>query len=155
MSRYRERVWPSAWVFLVGLIAVPSIMLVFAPFNLAVGTIAGCAVYLGIVAILVSSSPVIEVTDDQLRVGSARIPLRYTGAVTANETRDAARLAAGPRLDSRAWLCLRGWVSTSVRVDVTDDNDPVPYWLFSSRHPVQVRAAINAARSAAGQKEAR
>ncbi|MGO2111963.1 MAG: DUF3093 family protein, partial [Pseudoclavibacter sp.] len=52
--------------------------------------------------------------------------------------------------DARAWLCLRGWSGTSARVEVIDESDPVPYWLFSTRHPDAVRAAIDAARKVAG-----
>lgn len=148
MSRYRERVWPSIWVFLVGVLVVPSAILVFLPLNVGVGVMVGVAVYAGYVALLVVASPTIEVADDRLRVGSARIPLALTGEVTAYPSRDLARRAAGPDLDVRAWLCLRGWVSTSAKVMVTDEADPVPYWLFSTRHPDAVHAAIEAARAA-------
>ena len=147
MPRYRERVWPSLWMFLAGVLVVPAAILVFAPINLVLGIMLGVAIFVGYVVFLVSSSPTIEVTNDQLQVGSARIPLRYTGEITPYGTRDTARAAAGPQLDARAWLCLRGWVATSARVDITDSSDPVPYWLFSTRHPDDVRAAVEAARA--------
>ena len=142
MVRYHERVWPSLWMFLVGLLVIPSVILVFAPINLPVGIILGIAVYLGYVALLISGSPIIEVRDDHLRVGSARVPARFVGRATPLTTRDDARRAAGPELDARAWLCLRGWVSTSVRVQIDDVSDPVPYWLFSTRRPNEVAEAI-------------
>lgn len=148
MSSYRERVWPSVWVFAIGLLAVPAVVVVFAPIQLLVGIMLALTIYAGYVVFLVSSAPVIEVTADLLRVGSARIPLRFTGRVDAMADRQAARSAAGPSLDARAWLCLRGWVATSARVEVTDQNDPVPYWLFSTRDPEAVRRAIESARGA-------
>lgn len=148
MSRYRERVWPSVWVFLIGILVIPSVILVFLPINVGVGVMVGIAVYVGYVALLVGASPVIEVTDALLRVGSAHIPLTLTGDVRPYESRERARAAAGPDLDARAWLCLRGWVSSSARVDVVDEADPVPYWLFSTRHPDAVRVAVESARAA-------
>lgn len=148
MTSYRERVWPSIWMFVVGILVVPSVILVFAPIQLTVGIILAVTIYAGYVVFLVSSAPTIEVTSDRLRVGSARIPLRFTGRVDAFATKSTARQAAGPGLDARAWLCLRGWVATSARVEVTDQNDPVPYWLFSTRDPEAVRRAIESARAA-------
>lgn len=147
MSRYHERVWPSAWMFIAGLLMIPAVILVFLPINVLVGVILAVALYAGYVALLVAGAPTIEVTNDQLQVGSARIPLRYTGAVDTFATRETARAAAGPNLDARAWLCLRGWVPTSASVTIADTNDPVPYWLFSTRHPDAVRAAIESARA--------
>lgn len=134
-------------MFIVGLLVIPAVYLVFLPLNVWVGVMVGIALYAGYLALLIVSSPIVEVTNDQLRVGSARIPLNFTGGVMAFPTRDEARAAAGPDLDARAWLCLRGWAPTSARVDIIDDNDPVPYWLFSTRHPDAVRTAIEAARA--------
>lgn len=149
MVRYRERLWPSLWFFVAGLLVIPAMILVFYPINLPIGIMLGLALYVGYAALLVAMSPSIEVTDRELRVGSARLPLAVAGDVTAYPTRETARQAAGPGLDARAWLCLRGWAPTSARVDVADAHDPVPYWLFSTRRPDEVRSAIQAARTRA------
>ena len=42
----------------------------------------------------------------------------------------------------------RGWVDPVLRVAVTDPDDPVPYWLVSTRRPEELRAAIEAERTA-------
>ncbi|MGO2111962.1 MAG: DUF3093 family protein, partial [Pseudoclavibacter sp.] len=91
MIRYRERVWPSAWMFIAGLLVVPAVVLVFFRINIWVGVGLGVAIYLGYVVLLVVASPTIEVSDAQLRVGSARIPLAVTGHVEAYTSREAAR----------------------------------------------------------------
>ncbi|WP_282851559.1 DUF3093 domain-containing protein [Gulosibacter sediminis] len=142
---YRERVSPSLSMYIAGALIVPAMIVVFLPINTLVGVILGIALYGGYVAFLVSSSPVIEVSDATLRVGAAQIPLRHVGAVTANETVPAARHAAGPGLDARAWTSLRGWVRTSVRVEIPDERDPIPYWLFSTRRPKELAKALDAA----------
>lgn len=152
---YRERLWPSIWVFLAAMLVVPAIVLVFAPINLLVGIILGVAVYLGICALLAWASLVIEVTRTEIRVGSARIAPVFVGATRAFGSREAARRAAGPELDARAWLCLRGWVPTSLRIDIDDASDPCPYWLVSSRDPETLSAAIQTARREASAADAR
>jgi hypothetical protein len=45
-------------------------------------------------------------------------------------------------LDGRAYLCLRGWISPVVRVELDDPDDPTPYWLVSTRRPAQLVAAL-------------
>lgn len=146
MIVYRERLWPSAWTFLAALLIVPAAIFVFAPINVAVGVILAIAVYLGICALLVWAALVLEVTPSEIRVGSARISPVFIGGTHPYATREAARAAAGPGLDARAWLCLRGWVPTSVRIDLDDPRDPCPYWLVSTREPAAFAAAIESAR---------
>lgn len=147
MTLYRERLWPSAWIYISGLLVIPALALVFLRINLAVGILLGAVIYVAYIAILMWSAPIIEITDRLLTVGGARIPVALTGRVDVNDTRDAARLAAGTRLDARAWLCLRGWVPTSASVEITDADDPIPYWLFSTRNPRDVAEALERART--------
>ena len=144
---YRERVTPPPSVLLIGALIIPAVILVFAPINFIVGVILGLVAFAGYCVFLYTGSPVIEVDANTLRVGSARVPLRHLGAVTTYTDRDAARAAAGPNLDARAWICMRGWVPTSAAVEITDPNDPIPYWLFSTRDPKAVAEAIRKAKA--------
>lgn len=145
---YRERVSPSVWVYIAGAMIIPAVFVVFMPINMLVGGILGVALYAGYVIALYTGSPTIEVSKTVLRVGSAQVPLQHVGSAYAHVSADEARAQAGPRLDARAWTCLRGWVSTSARVEIVDEHDPIPYWLFSTKHPEQVVAAIKEATSA-------
>lgn len=131
---------------------IPAVLIVFWPINVTVGIILAIACYLGICLMLWLSSPIIEIDSSTLRVGSARVPLRYVGEVTAYLDREHARLAAGPELDARAWICLRGWAPLSVRVEITDPRDPVPYWLFSTRRPTELQQELKRAAAAAQQR---
>ncbi|MGO1545656.1 MAG: DUF3093 domain-containing protein [Gulosibacter sp.] len=144
---YRERVSPSIWVYIFGAAIIPAVFVVFMPINILVGIILGVALYAGYVIALYSGSPVIEVGSSTLRVGSAEVPLQYLGDGYAHDTTEKAREQAGPNLDARAWTCLRGWVNTSARIEIVDENDPIPYWLFSTRHPDEAIAAIAEAKS--------
>lgn len=83
----------------------------------------------------------IEVADDVLRVGRARIGLEHVGTVTPLDA-EATRRLAGRDADARAYLLLRPYLKRSVRIQVTDPADPVPYWLVSTRHPRRLAAAL-------------
>ncbi len=141
MTIYRERLWPSVWLFLATALIIPASLLVFLPINPTVGIIAAILLYLGVVAFLLAQSPVIAVTDTELLAGRARLPLSVVSAAEAFRD-DEAQLERGQRLDARAWLLLRGWVGPVLRIQLDDPADPTPYWLVSTRRPEELAAAL-------------
>jgi hypothetical protein len=148
MTIYRERLWASAWVFISTALVIPASLLVFLPINFAAGVIVAIVLYAGCVAILIATGPTIEVTTEQFVAGRARLPIGFIGSTDAFRGEEAT-LERGRRLDSRAWLLIRGWIDPVVRVGVVDENDPTPYWVVSTRHPEDVVAAIAKARATA------
>jgi hypothetical protein len=138
---FRERLWPAWWVFLSTALVIPASLLVFLPISPEAGAVVAVALYGAIVVALVVTTPVIEVTSRMLRVGRAHIDRRFVGGVTAHTGADAVA-ERGTRLDARAWLVLRGWISGVVRIEIADDADPTPYWLVSTRRPEELAAAL-------------
>lgn len=90
----------------------------------------------------------IRVTPERFSAGDAWLPLGAVGAVYPLDA-EQARALRGPRSDARAFMLLRGYVPLAVRVDVDDPDDPVPYWYVSTRRPVELAAALIAARDRA------
>ena len=146
MPVYRERLWPSAWVFGCTALVIPASLLVFLPINIVAGVVVAVVLYGGALAVLIATSPVIAVSSDEFMAGRARLPLEFAGEVQIFEG-DEAFLERGRRLDARAWLVIRGWVKPVVKVPVLDPRDPVPYWLVSTRRPQGVAAAIERGRA--------
>ena len=83
----------------------------------------------------------VRVIDDELQVGTARLALRYVGRVDVVGKRDK-QVALGPQLDPAAFLMHRAWIGPVVRIEVTDPDDPTPYWVFSVRDPEAFRRAL-------------
>lgn len=83
----------------------------------------------------------VRIADGELHVGNAHIPLEHLGEVEVITAKDK-RKVLGPRLDPTAYVTHRGWVGPLVRVEVTDGQDPTPYWLFSTRHPEKVASLL-------------
>lgn len=75
----------------------------------------------------------VRVRDGELHAGPATLPLRFVGRVDVIRDRDAKRVALGPDLDPAAYLLHRAWVRPIVRLEVTDPQDPTPYWVVSVR----------------------
>lgn len=84
-------------------------------------------------------SKVVEVRDGYVRAGDWRLPIRQVRAVAVL---DADKMRAEMRRrDEDVYHCTRGWVPTSVMLQV-DDPDDLPYWLVSTRHPYLLAAAL-------------
>ena len=146
MTIYRERLWPAPWLFLSTALVIPASLLVFVPIDVTVGAVVAVVLYLACVGGLLLASSTIEVSETHISAGRARMPLEAAGAAQAFAGEEAT-LERGQRLDARAWLVLRGWIAPVVKVEVTDAQDPTPYWLVSSRHPERIVKALAEARA--------
>lgn len=141
MTEYSEKLFPSWWlVAAIGLL-LPASVLIFLPLSLPVGVGTGLVLWWGCVGVLWWSSPRIKVDAQGLRAGRARIEHGYIGSVQVYAGLDA-RAQKGTGLDARAWLVMVPWITPVVRVDITDPEDPTPYWLVSSRNPDRMREAL-------------
>ena len=97
------------------------------------------------VAIIVKTGRTrVWISEDELRVGDARLPLSFAGAVEIIPV-TAKRKALGPQLDPAAFVVHRGWVGPLLRVRLTDPADPTPYWIFSTRHPERLAERLRPA----------
>lgn len=146
MPLYRERLWPSPWVFLATALVIPASLLVFLPISTVAGVICAIVLYGAILVTLVLTTPTLEVTADSFAAGRARLPRAVVGSVDSFDGEEATA-ERGTRLDARAWLLLRGWIPGVVRVQLDDPSDPTPYWLVSTRQPRRLAEAL---RSSAG-----
>ncbi len=144
MTIYRERLWVSIGVLIATALVIPAAILVFLPINPTVGVLTGVAIFLVIAALLLFSSPQLEVTDTEFRAGGARVPRNLIGRVEAFREPEATS-QRGVELDARAWLLIRGWISPVVRIELKDPKDPTPYWLVSTRKPEELVKALKSA----------
>jgi hypothetical protein len=143
---YRERLTvPAGWwatgmffslsfVTAVGFYAGPEVAL-------AAGAVTAAAIA---AALLWYGRVELVVDDGGLRAGDAVLEWPYVGEVKVLD-RAATRARLGRDADHGAWLVVRGYVRAAVEVTVADAADPHPYWLLSSRHPVQLAEAIQRA----------
>ncbi|MEU2611714.1 DUF3093 domain-containing protein [Micromonospora sp. NPDC007271] len=90
----------------------------------------------------------IAVTDGELRVDDARLPVRYVAEVVPLDA-VGRREVLGVGSDPLAFVVQRPWIGGAVQVILDDPADPTPFWVVSTRHPVELAAAILAARDAA------
>lgn len=132
-SEFAERInWPMwLWLFLAMIVA--SIYLTFwAPFgHLTAGVISAL-----LTGVLVFSSQKtrleIVLINDWLYVGNAKIAVKHLKKTTYLNQLEFKKLR-GVNADPAAFSATRFWVSTGVKIELNDKNDPTPYWLVSSK----------------------
>jgi len=143
---FREKLLPSFWGFVMAAIVLPSAYLVFLPINELFGLVLGAALTLVIWAILVAAAPRITVSDGELSVGSAHIPVNFLSDGRLIEPQETFS-ERGPRLDARAFVRFQMGIKSLVRFENIDQNDPAPYWLIATRRPVELLAAVESERA--------
>ena len=144
---FRERLTvPIIWWVLAGLFSLSVLVAVGAYLGPAWGLGTSVATLLVAAGIFGSAAIVISVEEQEVRVGRATIEHAYIGrcrALDAEET----RRRTGVEANARAHLVLRPYIKTTVEITLDDPEDPVPYWLVSTRHPQRLAAALQDAAS--------
>ncbi|MEU7996714.1 DUF3093 domain-containing protein [Micromonospora sp. NPDC049060] len=90
----------------------------------------------------------IAVRDDELRVDDARLPVRFVADVVPLDAAGR-REVLGVGADPLAFVVQRPWIPGAVQVVLDDPADPTPFWVVSTRRPVELAEALLAARDAA------
>ncbi|WP_095756755.1 DUF3093 domain-containing protein [Streptomyces xinghaiensis] len=147
MQSYEERLTaPASW-WAAAVAAGLFCALAAAPFGiLAVlgALIAGGA--LGAAAVSAYGSARIRVVAGSLVAGDARIPVEALGEAEVLDRAEAAAWRTH-KADPRAFMLLRSYIPTALKVEITDPADPTPYVYLSTRNPQGLAAALAAVRS--------
>lgn len=93
----------------------------------------------------------VSVADGVFHAGPARIGLEHVGKVEVLD-RERTRRVSGVEADARAFLVLRPYLHTAVKVEITDPADRTPYWLVHSRNPEALATALTSSASIAGDR---
>ncbi|WP_170156296.1 DUF3093 domain-containing protein [Umezawaea tangerina] len=133
-SAFQERLYVPWWGWLL---PVSAAVLLAAEIHMGFPGVRSWLPYvitvpLVVLMILRLGSLKVAVSDGELRVGDAHVPLELLGDVEVF-TAKTKRKAMGPNLDPAAFVAHRGWVGPMVKVALVDPDDPTPYWLFSAR----------------------
>ena len=143
--RFRERLYPSAGIWLALSLSFPMLLLAAMPFGLEVGIAVSALGGLALLALSYLTSPVIEVAET-MRAGRFNVPLDVMGDVQELSKKELSDLL-GVKSDARARMVLRAYVKSGVKIELTDPNDPTPYLIISSRRPKELAVALLANRT--------
>ncbi|MEV7416113.1 DUF3093 domain-containing protein [Streptomyces sp. NPDC089919] len=148
-SHHDERLTaPRSWWAIAVLVGLAG-ALIMLPLG-AAPALAGLVVGAALAGVLVSSygSARVRVVGGKLAAGEASIPVTALGDPEVLDAEEA-RAWRTHKADPRAYMLMRSYVPTAVRIPVTDPADPTPYVYLSTREPAALVAALKAAQQAA------
>ncbi|GAA2474053.1 hypothetical protein Ahu01nite_047910 [Winogradskya humida] len=90
----------------------------------------------------------VAVTAGELQVDDARLPIGVIAEVVALDA-DGKREVLGVGAHPLAFVIQRPWIGGAVQVVLDDPADPTPFWVISTRHPVELATALVTAKRAA------
>ena len=138
MTIYQERLSPSPWLYAALLIAIPSFTVLFSAFSLFwLGIIVSILIYVGVCAAFYFMSPLIVIDADWFSADQARIERKYLDSPEVFYDEEAFK-ERGRHLDLRSYYVIRAGINPVIKIANTDPEDPVPYWLLSTRHPEKI-----------------
>jgi hypothetical protein len=144
---FQERLWPSIGLVITAFVMTSSLGVAYGrAYGTELGLMVGISTTLAVAVGLIVNTPVIQVDELNFRAGRARLPLEYLGKVKKLDSQQS-RQARSTGANSKAHFQLRGGIHSSVIVEVTDMQDPHPYWQVSTRRPDELIAALEKAKS--------
>ena len=144
---FQERLWPSVGQWVFAFIMTSSLGIAYGrAYGADLGIFVGIAATIVVIIGLVVNTPLIQIDELNFRVGRARLPLQYVGKIQKLDE-EQSRRARSTDANSNAHFQLRGGIKNTVIVEVTDPQDPHPYWQVSSRNPDALINALNATKN--------
>ncbi|MCC9309262.1 DUF3093 domain-containing protein [Kitasatospora sp. RB6PN24] len=143
---YDERLTaPRSW-WLLPVAAGLSLALILLKFGAVPGLVGLLVGFVAAAAGLSSyGSARIRIVQGSLVAGQARIPVSALGEALPLDAAEAIAWRSS-KADPRAFMLLRSYVRTALKVQVTDPADPTPYLYLSTRDPQALAAALDKAR---------
>jgi hypothetical protein len=147
---YRERLRLSWWTWLPALLvdAIVAIEFTLGFPSLPIWLPFAVVIPLTIAGLIWMSRITVTVTADELLVDDARLPLSVISEVVALDA-GGKREALGIGSHPLAFVIQRPWIGPAVQLVLDDPADPTPFWLVSTRQPIELARALWAAREAA------
>jgi hypothetical protein len=144
---FQERLWPSIGMWVFAFIMTTSLGIAYSQaYGTELGLIVAISTTLAVAVGLIVNTPLIQIDELNFRVGRARLPLQYVGKIQVLDDAQSKR-ARSTDANSNAHFQLRGGIKSSVIIEVTDPQDPHPYWQVSTRKPDSLVAALAKAKT--------
>jgi hypothetical protein len=140
---FKEVLRPPIWVLaFIYFLFLSLVIAIWAAFDNSVTLIAFIAATIAIIYIAFAMRSTITLDGDELRIDRAHIDIKYLGAITILDA-PAMRLLRTRDADPAAYLAIRFWIPTGLKIAVVDPRDPTPYWLITSKRGEEIAALLN------------
>ena len=143
MVIFKEVLRPPIWVLtFIYFLFLSLVIALWAAFDNSVALIAFVAASIAIIYIAFAMRSTITFDGKELRIDRAHIEVDYLGKVTILDSPEM-RLLRTRDADPAAYLAIKFWAPTGIKIEVTDPRDPTPYWLITSKRGEEIAALLN------------
>jgi hypothetical protein len=133
LIKFREVVRPPLWLMaFIYFLALSLGIAIWAAMTTMIAAVVMALLTAVTILIYFTSSLIIEVDENELRVGKAHIEKRFCGEVIVLTPAEMS-LQRTREADPAAHLAIRFWTAHGVKIDIRDDRDQTPYWLVTSK----------------------
>lgn len=139
---FKEVLRPPIWVLaLIYFLFLSLVIAIWAAFDNTVALTAFLVATIAIIYIAFAMRSIIIIDSKELRIERAHIEVKYLGKVTILDS-PAMRLLRTRDADPAAFLAIKFWAPTGIKIEVTDPRDPTPYWLITSKRGKEIAALL-------------
>ena len=139
---FKEVIRPPLWLLaFIYFMFISLVIAVWAALGNFSALITFIALTIALLAIAVTGKSEIRVIEDELVIGKAHIGIQYLGDVEILD-KNAMRLVRTRDADPAAFLAIKFWVSTGVKITLKDLRDPTPYWLVSCKKGKELKSTL-------------
>ena len=140
---FKEVLRPPIWVLaFIYFLLLSLVIALWAAFDNTVAFTSFVAATIAIIYIAYAMRSTITFDGEELRIDRAHIESKYLGKVTILDS-GAMRLLRTRDADPAAYLAIKFWAPTGIKIEVTDPRDPTPYWLITSKRGEEIAALLN------------
>ena len=134
----RPPLWLLAFIYFMFLSLVIAVWAALGNFSALVTLI---ALTLALLAIAMTAKSEVRIIEDELVIGKAHIGVKYLAGVEILD-KNAMRLLRTRDADPAAFLAIKFWMSTGVKITLNDPRDPTPYWLVSCKKGKELKSTL-------------
>ena len=139
---FKEVLRPPIWVLgFIYFLLLSLVIALWAAFDNTVAFTSFLAATIAIVYLAYAMRSTITFDGEELRIDRAHIESKYLGKVTILDS-DAMRLLRTRDADPAAYLAIKFWTPTGIKIEVIDPRDPTPYWLITSKRGEEIAALL-------------
>ena len=135
----RPPIWVLAFIYFLLLSLVIAIWAAFDT-SATIGAFVASTIAIFYIAFVMRST--ITFDGKELRIDRAHIDIKYLGDAKILDS-SAMRLLRTRDADPAAYLAIRFWIPTGLKIAVVDPRDPTPYWLITSKRGEEIAALLN------------
>jgi hypothetical protein len=133
LINFREVIRPPLWLMaFIYFLAFSLGIAIWAAMTTMIAAVVMALLTAATILIYFTSSLVIEIDENELRVGKAHIDKKFCGEVIVL-TPAQMSLQRTREADPAAYLAIRFWTAHGVKIEVKDERDQTPYWLVTSK----------------------